>query len=295
MEFFFEQILKVRSSTFSIAEANAYHALNNFHNHPELELIYIITGEGTFSIGNTSKQISGGTMIMIGCNVPHMFKFEANRYYDYATKFGKSSKPLQLLTLHFNPKKLGDSFMMLPENKLMNDLLSKAKQGLIINENSHPIVINFIRLIENSPNYEQLPILLQLLNKLAENDQIINITSNTEKKIFNNIDENRLTKIYLYTMDNFYKDIKLKEIAGIIHMVPNAFCYYFKSRTERTYFEFLMEVRVENACKMIRETNENINSICHASGFSNVSNFNKYFKLATGYNPRSYRKKFREA
>ncbi|WP_426585546.1 AraC family transcriptional regulator [Mucilaginibacter sp. R-33] len=294
MKDFFEQVLKVDNSAFTIAEAKTYHAINNFHNHPELELIYIISGEGTFSIGNTSKRISGDTMIIIGCNVPHMFKFETNRYYDYSMKSGKIPKPLQLLTLHFDPNKLGSTFMTLPENNLINNLLNGAKNGLLINENSKAVAVDFIRRIENSARHEQLPLLLQLLNKIAEGEQLSNLAGETEKKIFNRIDEVRLTKIYLYTMDNFYKDIKLKEIANIIHMVPKAFCHYFKLRTGQTYFDFLLTVRIENACKLIRETNENINSISRDSGFNNLSNFNRYFKLATGSTPMEYRRKFRE-
>jgi len=294
MKDFFEQVLKVDNSAFTIAEAKTYHAINNFHNHPELELIYIISGEGTFSIGNTSKRVSGDTMIIIGCNVPHMFKFETNRYYDYSMKSGKIPKPLQLLTLHFDPNKLGSTFMTLPENNLINNLLNSAKNGLLINENSKAVAVDFIRRIENSAKHEQLPLLLQLLNKIAEGEQVSNLAGETEKKIFNRIDEVRLTKIYLYTMDNFYKDIKLKEIANIIHMVPKAFCHYFKLRTGQTYFDFLLKVRIENSCKLIRETNENINSISRDSGFNNLSNFNRYFKLATGSTPMEYRRKFRE-
>jgi AraC-like DNA-binding protein len=294
MKDFFGQNLKVESSSFTLAEANTYHAINNFHNHKELELIYVITGEGTFSVGNTSKRIADDTMIMIGCNVPHMFKFETNRYYDYSMKTGKTPKPLQLLTLHFDPNKLGSRFMDLPENNLINNLLNNANKGLMINKDSKAAAILLIRQIENAVSYEQLPLLLQLLNKIAAGQQLLNLSDETEKKIFNRIDETRLTKVYLYTMDNFYKDIKLKEIAGIIHMVPNAFCYYFKLRTGRTYFDFLMEVRIENACRLIKESNESINSICHASGFSNLSNFNRYFKSITGTTPMEYRKKFRQ-
>jgi AraC-like DNA-binding protein len=294
MKDFFGQNLKVKNSSFTLAEANTYHAINNFHNHKELELIYVITGEGTFSLGNTSKRISDDTMIMIGCNVPHMFKFETNRYYDYSMKIGKATRPLQLLTLHFDPNKLGSLFMELPENDLINNLLNNANNGLVIKGNSKGAAIQLIRQIENSVSYEQLPLLLQLLNKIGEGQQLSNVSGDAEKKIFNRIDETRLTKVYLYTMDNFYKDIKLKEIAGIIHMVPNAFCYYFKLRTGRTYFDFLMEVRIENSCRLIKESNDSINSICHSSGFSNLSNFNRYFKLAMGKTPMEYRREFRQ-
>lgn len=293
MKDFFEQVLKVVNSTFTLAEASTYHALNSFHNHQEIELIYIKSGEGTFSIGNNSKRISGDTMILIGANVPHMFKFETNRYYDYAMKHAKPSVPLQLATLHFDPNKLGEEFLNLPENSILKNLLAEAKKGLLINENSKLAVIEYLRKIESSPSYEQLPLLLQLLNKVGESQELTDLSDYNEKKLFKKVDESRLTMIYLYTMDNFYKEIKLKEIAGIIHMVPNAFCNYFKSRTGRTYFDFLIAIRIEHACKLLRERNESVASVSVDSGFSNLSNFNRYFKLQTGKSPLEYRRNFR--
>lgn len=293
MKYFYGQVVKVEGSTFTLAEADNYHALNSFHSHQQIELIYIKSGEGTFSIGDTSKRVSGGTMILIGANVPHLFKFETNRYYDYAMKHGKVPVPLQLLTLHFDPNKLGSDFLALPENMLLNNLLENAKQGLFINEHSMQTILDQLRAIELAAHYERLPLLLQLLNKVAEGEGI-SISERRDRKPFKKIDETRLTMVYLYTMDNFYREIKLKDIASIIHMVPNAFCHYFRSRTGKTYFDFLISVRIEHACKLLKEKNDSITSVCHDSGFSNLSNFNRYFKIQTGATPLEYRRNYRQ-
>ncbi len=294
MKDFFGQVLKIKSSTFVLAEAEVYHAVNSFHSHTELELVYIRSGEGTFSVGNTSKRVSSGAVILIGANTPHMFKFETNRYYDYAMKHGKTPVPLELLTLHFDYRKLGDEFLSLPENNIMVHLLELAKKGISIDGQVKDMVIAYLEKIQKCSNYEQLPILLQLLNRIAENEDLSIATKHNTQKPFKKIDQNRLTSIYLYTIDNFYKEIKLKDIASIIHMVPNAFCYYFKSRTGRSYFDFLIEIRIEHACKLLREGNDSINSICIDSGFSNLSNFNRYFKTQTGKSPVAYRKEHRQ-
>jgi AraC-like DNA-binding protein len=76
-------------------------------------------------------------------------------------------------------------------------------------------------------------------------------------------------------------------------MVPNAFCHYFKSRTGRSYFDFLIEVRIEHACKLLREENESVSTISANSGFNNLSNFNRYFKQQTGKSPTAYRQQYR--
>ncbi|WP_113663327.1 AraC family transcriptional regulator [Pedobacter nanyangensis] len=294
---YFGQHIKVKGSTFTLATAEVYHALNSFHTHQEVELLHIYSGEGTFSIDDQSKRISSGTMILIGSNVPHMLKFEINRYYDYAMKHGKTPIPLRLHTLHFNLNKLGNDFLSLPENAMLINLLTEAKKGIIISEQTKPQVIQYFNQLETCPNYNQLPLLLQLLNEIAESEAPTHSPkqpSGKNQKPFKKIDETRLTMIYLYTMDNFYKEIKLKDIAAIVHMVPNAFCHYFRSRTGRSYFDFLIEVRIEHACKLLREGNDSVTSICTESGFSNLSNFNRYFKLQTGKPPLAYRQEQRK-
>jgi AraC-like DNA-binding protein len=292
MKDYFGQQVKTKGSTFHLATAEVYHALNSFHRHPELELLYIRSGEGTFSIGDKSQRISSGTMLLIGSNVPHMLKFESNRYYDYATKHAKPIVPLQLLTLHFDPNRLGSAFLDLAENKILKQLLDEAKKGLIINGDNKAKAFATLEKLEICDNYAQLPLLLQLWNDIGQG--LTFSEKSAVSKPFKKIDETRLSMIYLYTMDNFYKEIKLKDIASLVHMVPNAFCHYFRSRTGRSYFDFLIEVRIEHACKLLRETGDSVNSICTSSGFSNLSNFNRYFKQQTESSPVLYRQAHRK-
>ncbi|MCS4227071.1 AraC family transcriptional regulator [Sphingobacterium sp. BIGb0165] len=294
MENYFGQTILTKNSMFTLATADIYHAANSFHSHRELELIYICSGEGTFSIGQSSKRISSGTIILIGANAPHMFKFETNRYYDYAMKHGRTPVPLKLLTLHFDPNKLGQDFLNLPENNLLSKLLTASKVGLQLEGRTKTRAIRKLKKLESCESYEQLPLLLLLINEISASQDIPQSYENEDIKPFKKIDETRLSRIYLYTMDNFYKDIKLSDIASIVYMVPNAFCHYFKSRTGRSYFDFLIEVRIEHACKLLRDGNESVSAICTSSGFNNLSNFNRYFKQQTGKSPIAYRQEHRQ-
>jgi len=292
MKFYLEHLLKDNSKSFSVTEAAYYHALNDFHYHPELELIYIMEGEGVLLIGDTFERISSGAMIMIGCNVPHMFKFDTHTYQHDLMKQGKINLPLKLLTLHFNPEAFGESFMMLPENSMINNLLKDALKGLFINNDTKNQVLDAMHRLTTSPNYEHIPLLMQLLNMAGMSQERAFITNPPDKNAYNKTDETRLTKIYLYTLNNFARVIKLKEVADIVHMVPNAFCRYFKLRTNKSYFEFLLDVRVRHACKLLKEKDYSIVVVCYESGFSNLSNFNRHFKLTTGKTPLEYRKNF---
>ena len=71
----------------------------------------------------------------------------------------------------------------------------------------------------------------------------------------------------------------MAKVADVASMTRNAFCKYFKKRTNKTYVQFLNEIRVEQACKLLlSQTDMNIAEIAEQCGFRNMSNFNRQFK-----------------
>ncbi len=91
-------------------------------------------------------------------------------------------------------------------------------------------------------------------------------------------------------MANFNHVITLQLIAKIANMTTNAFCKYFKQRTNKTYFQLLSEVRIEYACKLLAKRKDiAVSEIALQSGFQNISNFNRKFKLVKKMTPSEYK------
>jgi AraC-like DNA-binding protein len=289
MQFTLSEFLRKENESFVIKRSTIYHALNEFHMHPEMELLHITEGTGTLVIGEKAIAVNGGELLLIGCNVPHMFRFEREKYENPIMKHGKMAAPLNLLTLHFDPLLIADDFINLPENGLIKNLLRDARKVFIVKGTAKKGTIELMENIQIAPVHEKLILLLQLLNYVAGSDDRDYLTDTPERADFNKEDETRLTKIFLITMNRFNTRIKLKEVAEAVYMVPNAFCNYFKQKTNKTYFQFLLEVRVNYACKLLKETNYSVVMICYDSGFTNLSNFNRHFKLITGKTPFEYR------
>ena len=290
MQTILDRLLIGKQQSLIIKEADRYHAFNDFHYHPELELIYIREGKGTLLVEKTIKEVEQGMMILIACNIPHMFKFNRHAYERPLMREGKTPLSLKLLTLHFDPNLLGDRFMKLPENELLSKLFRDAQNGIFINGDTNDQILSLMSRLLTAPNYEHIFLLMHLFTILTTSDDLRFITAPTGIITYNRSDEKRLTRIYLYTLDNFTRTITLKEIADIVYMVPNAFCRYFKLRTNKSYFTFLMEIRIMHACKLLKEKDYSIVVVCNESGFSNLSNFNRHFKLVTGKTPMEYRK-----
>lgn len=275
--------------SFNVAHEITPRLYNQWHYHTEAELIYIVQGSGTIFVGDTVQSFKDHDIFLIGSNLPHLMKSD-KKYYDE-----KSDRINETIIIHFLPDLFSDHFMKLPENKAIAKLLQKASQGLNIYGNTQAAITKLMNSIRFSRQSARLIHLLRILDVLATSNEIVPISQHAFNVSFNDVDENRLNRIYQYTLNNFLREIPLKEIANIVHMTPHSFCRYFKSRTNKRYSTFLLEIKIRHACKLLIETEHGIGMICYDSGFTNCSNFNRQFKAITGTTPLNYRKTFRRS
>ena len=112
----------------------------------------------------------------------------------------------------------------------------------------------------------------------------------SDKKYSDN-EGRRMSAVLEFTMNHFQQEISLNTISQEAAMTKNAFCKYFKKRTNKTYVTFLNELRIEEASKLLQaEKDLSITEIAEACGFQNISNFNRKFKQLKGKTPRDFRK-----
>lgn len=105
-------------------------------------------------------------------------------------------------------------------------------------------------------------------------------------------DRQRIKLVFDYTFNRYSDKITIDEVAGMLHLTRQSFCRYFKSRTNKTYIRFLMEVRIGAACRMLVEDERNVSEISYACGYNNISHFNHQFKYITGKNPMEYKRDY---
>jgi AraC-like DNA-binding protein len=139
---------------------------------------------------------------------------------------------------------------------------------------------------------QRIVLLIEALNAIAGCKNLVQLSSIGFKPDLVDTEKDRINAIYEYSVRNFKRKIQLEEIADVANISPNSFCRYFKSRTRKTYSQFLIELRVGHACKLLIENNQCIKRLCYDSGFNNFTSFHKYFKMITGKSPLAYQKEF---
>ena len=101
-----------------------------------------------------------------------------------------------------------------------------------------------------------------------------------------------MSSIYDYIVHHFREEIALSDVASVACLSPEAFCRYFKKYTRKTFFEFLAEMRIGYACKLLQENTQPVSMVSVLSGFNNISYFNRKFKSIMLKTPGEYQKVF---
>jgi AraC-like DNA-binding protein len=281
-------LLKVSSGpahSFSVRNDVLPDINNRWHCHPELELIYFKKGNGTQFIGDSIKQFKAGDMALVGSNLPHYWRFDDVYFSDEPAE-------VEMIVVHFCENFWGDQFLQLPENKLIKVLLERSKRGLQISGSTKEKVAGQLAAMLDTDGAERIIMLLKALNTMATSNPVNYLTSIGFKYDHDESENDRLNNIYEYSVRNFRKKIYLDEIAEIAGVSSNSFCRYFKSKTRKTYSQFIIEIKVGYACKLLIENKLNIKQLCYDSGFNNFSTFHKHFKQVTGKSPLIYQKEF---
>lgn len=251
---------------------------DKFHQHEEIQVSYIAEGEGTLVVGDTVNHYKKGDVLVIGSKLPHVFKSEMI-----------TNKKSLMLSFFFTENSFGKHFFKLEELSQFRLFFKRSENGFKAISHKQKLQYYFFKLKESS-KFERFIILLNILDILSKS-RYKPLSSFVYEKQYSDIEGKRMSAVMEYTINNFQDTIRLEDIAKISAMTKNAFCKYFKKLTNKTYFQFLNELRIAYACKLLLVNNDDsIAEIADKSGFNNISNFNRHFKTIKIIVPSDYRK-----
>jgi len=272
--------------SFSIREDIYPYLYNHWHYHPEAELTLIRKGNGMRLVGDSIEQFNDGDLILLGSNLPHMWRSDAAYF--------KNVPGLQVeaIAIHFKNEFWGGDFLNLPELRMIKELLNKSARGLKINGKTKAKVAAKMELALKAHGAQRIEFLLSMLDTIASSKEYIILSSAGFGKTYDLDNTEKINLIYTYTFNNFQRKITVEEAASVANLSPHSFCRYFKSRTLKTYWQFLLEVRIGYACRLLIENKQGVSKVCGMCGFNNLSNFNRQFKIVTGTTPLRYVKEY---
>lgn len=251
-----------------------------WHQHIELECIFFIEGEGTAFVGNHVGEFKTGDIYFLGANLPHCFQKATKDMFTSA------------IVIQFNANFWGNSFLVLPENKKIEELFQQAARGIKLRPELSKKLSSIILCLENAEGTDRILHLYQLLSAIASQPNP-HYLSTQEVREYNSRQKERIDAVFTFTLQRFQESISLEQVAHLAGMSVPAFCSYFKKSTKKTYTEFLNELRIGHAGKLLIDTSKPIMEVCYESGYNTLAHFNRQFLRLKLMTPFQFRKKFK--
>lgn len=248
-----------------------------WHFHPEYELTYIVKGSGYRLVGNTYEDFQAGDLVLLGRNVPHTWSgksLDGGSVEAVVIQFGK--EPMQ-------------SLLASPEGAALHQLLNEAAHGV-----RFPVREVWIEQLNRLLAMEGI---LRMLHGLALLEELAQapyerISPNPIQHSFSPQQELRINTICRYIMNHFNDPLTVEKVASVSGMSTSNFCKFFKKATGKTFSDYVNEIRIQEACILLRETERKISTIASDCGFETLSYFNRVFLTKKKCRPMAYRKYF---
>ena len=257
---------------------------SSWHYHAQYELLYISQSIGIRFVGDSVSQFFPGDLVLVGPYLPHLWRNDPSYYKEDDTNKVKT------IVIKFTKDFLGEETFNNPEFADILNLFEDSKYGVSfssdVSTRFHEVLVNMIDLPPAMQSIKLLEILYNLA--VSENKKVL---SSSDMRQYTTDNSDRLDSVLKYISDNYSNSISLDDVSEVACMTTNSFCRFFKKMTNKSYTEFLNEVRIRNASRLLAQEEIPISEICYSVGYNSITNFNRQFKKIMGDTPKDYRQK----
>lgn len=278
----YEQIFKNEHRSFHYRrDKHDYRDEFPYHQHPEFQITYVISGSGKRITDDFIEEFEVGEVVLVPPNLPHAWVFDKT--------LCAPDGMIENASWQFSIEFLHSLERFLPEFVPIITFYKDLKQCIVISDHTLKEIKELLDGFEHFTEPESVIALLTILYLIVQCGDYQYISNHVfnGNKIHRN--KQKLQTIYKYIVENYHRKITLADIAGYAKMNRTAFCLFFKKATNNTFAGYLASFRLQTACMQLVRTNQSVKEICFAVGFNDVPYFNRVFKKQYGVTPSQYR------
>lgn len=257
------------------------------HNHPEYELNLIAGISGTRIVGDSTERYQDYDLVLLG---PYLY-----HKWDGDEALQRSGQPYRVITIQFGMDLFNAHLFQKERFYKIQRLLQASARGIKFHGKTFEKAMKIMSNLTEDKGFASFIGFMELLDLLSQSSETDFLASEGFTPQALKSDSSRIQSVYGYILRNFSNHhIKIGDLAALVNMSASAFSHFFQKYTNKSFTQFLLDVRIGHACKLLLSTDETIYQICYRSGFNNIANFNRLFKKYRSCTPVEYRRRYME-
>ena len=256
------------------------------HYHAEYELNFVENAAGVRRVvGDSSEVIGNYDLVLItGKDLEHVWE-----------QHECTSRNIREITIQFSPESFPKNFEQKNQLASIWHMIERAQCGLCFPQQAIMKVYNLLdKLASEKQGFYAVLDFLTILYELSLYDDARVLASSSFAKIENFSDSRRVQKVQKYISEHYREEIRLNMLSDMVGMTPVSFSRFFRLRTGKTLSDYIIDIRLGFASRLLVDSSRTIAEICYDCGFNNLSNFNRMFKRKKGCSPKEFRENYRK-
>ncbi|MDE6541084.1 MAG: AraC family transcriptional regulator [Muribaculaceae bacterium] len=250
------------------------------HRHTEYEMNFLSGCRGARRIvGDSVEELGDFDLVFVASDLQHGWEQHNCR-----------STEIHEITVQMPPEFLNVEYFRKFGVTKMVSLFDASRFGVTFGTETIMKAFTMLNRILNEPNsFDRFQMFFMLINRLAETGDYRRLSSSTFSNADDISDSRRVNRVMEYIGRHYPERIRLNDLAAIAGMTESAFSRFFKQRAGQTVSDYIIDIRLGAAARLLTESTQTVSEICYGSGFSNVSHFSRCFKSKRGCTPTEFR------
>jgi AraC-like DNA-binding protein len=253
-----------------------------WHFHPEYELHLVCATSGRYFIGDFIGQFAPGNLILVGPNLPH------NWISEVADEAGV---PLRSRVMQFTEEFIGRTIECFPELARTRHLFERSRAGVLFSAETSARVSESMRTLIHASGAERIALFLSIVAELDRDTDAQTLTSQHYLPDPSGFMSTGINEVLSHINDNLAEVLDEATLARLAGVTPSTLSRSFRRHTGQSLTKYVNRLRVTLACQLLMSSEfGSVTDVCYASGFNNVSNFNRQFLALRGVTPTQFRR-----
>lgn len=254
--------------------------LARWHYHDEYELHFIVESSGKAFVGDYIGSFQPGHLVLTGPRLPHNW---------ISLDLPEGGLKQRDLVIQFAPGPIEKASANIAELAEVLPLLERARHGIeFFGMAEH--AKTYWHKIRSSKGLSRFAAFCEYLAHLSQCSDYRLLSHSALQSIDDHTQLDQIDAIVRRITDNLAQPITAAAVASELDMNESQFSRFFKRATGNSFTDFVIQMRINQACRLLMQSDRFITHICFEVGFNNVANFNRRFLDVKGMTPREFRR-----